>query len=446
MTDRTSGENNSSSSDLTYQFVKIGGGVLLFLFVFYLSFHLKMENAPDEYMRYDIPRWILNHGKLPVGDEPELRNPTWGFSYGFSPYLPSMISVLFMAVVSCFTTDEAALVVAARFVSVCSCTAMWFVCCAIGERLLKKRSSAISFASLCCMLPQYIFVSSYLNNDAFGVMICTVVFYLWVRGDQDGWSIKNCVLLAAALSALVLTYYFDYAFVLCSVIFFFTSIHKQQFSKGQVRQRTELIVGIVLIFAGWFFIRNAVLHEGDFLGHQTMLELGEQYAEDPYKPSHFQTMAEQGISFKEAFINTGWFLTSIISFIGVFGYMSVVMSPRAYLTYGSVILVLLLLFAAQYFVRKKKPTILFWCLLLCALIPIGLSMYYSYYSDFQPQGRYFLSALSPVMFVSAFGADYWTDRWQRRFPPARYLPVLLSGFAFSFGIYAVVGYLIPRCC
>lgn len=41
--------------------------------------HLLQSMAPDEAMRSDVPFWIVNHGKLPIGNEKDIINPTWGF-------------------------------------------------------------------------------------------------------------------------------------------------------------------------------------------------------------------------------------------------------------------------------------------------------------------------------------------------------------------------------
>ena len=81
------------------------GTLILFLFLFYCSTKLCMNVAPDEYMRYDIPLFIYNHSYLPKGDEKEILNAIWGFSYGFTPYLPSIISFFFMKIASIFTTS-----------------------------------------------------------------------------------------------------------------------------------------------------------------------------------------------------------------------------------------------------------------------------------------------------------------------------------------------------
>ena len=55
--------------------------------------------------------------------------------------------------------------------------------------------------------------------------------------------------------------------------------------KKEILKKFVLILGIAFLVGGWFFIRNAVIHDGDILGRETIAEQGELYAEDEYKPS-----------------------------------------------------------------------------------------------------------------------------------------------------------------
>ena len=86
-------------------------GILVLLFGFYVVWAVTQpyNSAPDEYMRYQIPEFIYQHGALPHGGDPSIRNPIWGISYGFTPILSYIISAGFMKVTSLFTTDPFAL-------------------------------------------------------------------------------------------------------------------------------------------------------------------------------------------------------------------------------------------------------------------------------------------------------------------------------------------------
>ena len=53
----------------------------------------------------------------------------------------------------------------------------------------------------------------------------------------------------------------------------------------------------VLILAAWWFIRNAILYDGDFLGMNASSVCAEKYAKPAYKPSQKQTPQMAGYTF-----------------------------------------------------------------------------------------------------------------------------------------------------
>ena len=91
---------------------------VLLVFVFYLSWALAapFDASPDESMRYQIVEFIVKHGTLPDGRDPEIRNANWGISYAFNPILPYMAGAVFAKVVQVFTDSFRATVIAARMV------------------------------------------------------------------------------------------------------------------------------------------------------------------------------------------------------------------------------------------------------------------------------------------------------------------------------------------
>ena len=74
----------------------------VFVFCAYWAHLLPLDAGPDEKMRYDIPMYIYEHGRLPHGGDPSIRNPIWGTSYAFLPILSYIISALFMKIMSIF--------------------------------------------------------------------------------------------------------------------------------------------------------------------------------------------------------------------------------------------------------------------------------------------------------------------------------------------------------
>lgn len=208
------------------------GTLILFLFLFYCSTKLCMNVAPDEYMRYDIPLFIYNHSYLPKGDEKEILNAIWGFSYGFTPYLPSIISFFFMKIASIFTTTPVHLLIAARLTSVLAGALTFFVCCKIGEEIFNHKMTIYLFAIFVSLLPQFMYLSLYLNNDSFSIFATALIVYGWIKGIKTNWNCKWCIFLGVAIGLCALTYYNAYGFILCSIIVYCMSSYKLNYEKN----------------------------------------------------------------------------------------------------------------------------------------------------------------------------------------------------------------------
>lgn len=69
---------------------------LLLVFGIYLAWACSQRHnfSPDEGMRSRIVQYIYEHGKLPHGGDPEIRDEDWGISYAFNPILSYMISAV----------------------------------------------------------------------------------------------------------------------------------------------------------------------------------------------------------------------------------------------------------------------------------------------------------------------------------------------------------------
>ena len=187
-----------------------------FCICFGTSIFLKTEHAPDEAMRMLIPEYIVSHHTLPNGMEESVRHPLWGFSYALYPYLTAIISSVFMAITSLFTKSAAALLTAARLTSVLSGTGTLIVVFLIGEELFERRESALLGGIFVGFLPQFVFLSCYVNNDSFAVFTVALIIYFWIRGMKSAFCKKDCIGLGAGCGLCALSYYNAYAYLLCT--------------------------------------------------------------------------------------------------------------------------------------------------------------------------------------------------------------------------------------
>lgn len=407
-----------------------------FLFYFVMSLLIPIEHCPDEYMRLDIPLWIFKNHRLPVGNETELINPIWGYSYAFSPYLPSILSVFCMHIYSFFGGIEQKLYLSARFVSVFSGTGTVFLCLLIGKEIFKRAETKYLFAVLVGFLPQFFFLSTYHNNDSFSVFCTALIFLAWVRGIKNHWNLSSCVLLGVGTSLEALTYYFAYGWILCSVLLAVFSVFKDDkiTSKAMfIASRSGVIFLIFGILALWYFARNFVIYEGDIFGMNTSAQCAEEYALEGFKPSMHKTLKLSGKSFISILIDIKWFFTTVRSFICVFGYMKFYTKNCIYLVY---ILIFMTGIASLFIHKSKEKTnmqkrLLHITLVLCIVIPYFISLYHSWAIDWEPQGRYVISALLPLMYFVSLGYERMAGRiegvWQ-----GKIIPVLITIYVFLF--------------
>ena len=431
-------------------YIEIGFCVLVFVLLLVWMGVQPFETSPDEAMRYDVIKFMFNHGTLPHGGEAEIRNEIWGISYAFHPYLSGILSAVFMKITSIFTTDSTALLWAARMVNVFLGVGTTFLSLRIGKRLFSGGARWL-FTALVSLLPGAFFLFTYLNNDGLAIFTTALIILMWARSMQDGWSLKTCIGLAIGISLCALAYYNAYGIILCSIIFFVTTVlmcREKKFDWQFLLSRGAIITGIILVLAGWWFVRTYIIYDGDFLGMKISDSYAQQHAIEALKPSNRATMQSTGRSIIDMFfyVHEGWrhnwVVTVVTSFIGMFGYMAIDMPftlTKVYVAFLGTGLIGILLGAQAGFFNLRRETIgqriepsengkiitrtirqnklwrkenIFrWCMLIAVVIPTVLLVYYSYTSDLQAQGRYLMSALIPLMYLVVWGYQKLLERF-----------------------------------
>lgn len=382
-----------------------------FCIYFSLSCCLPVSKAPDEIMRYDVSSYILEHHRLPVGYDEELINELWGFSYAFTPYLPSLLAAGIMAIVSIFSNDFVILLIAARFLNVIAATGCVWLGFKIGAKLFPEFENRLLYAIFIGFLPQFAFLAAYHNNDVFAVFTSMLILYGWLYGKERRWDIRSCLFLGFGISLCALTYYNAYAWILCSIIYCCGTVIRDSNieNKKKFLIKHGLIITLtVMVLAGWFFVRNALLYEGDFLGISTQKACGEIYAVDALKPSNRPTWANQGKSVLNMLTETEWISYSVKSFFACFGALDIWVSAKYYLCYGLVMCIAAAGFACGAVENRGKTgnRLLYVCCVICIIAPAILSVYNSYSSDYQAQGRYLMPALPALMICVVKGYQW----------------------------------------
>lgn len=419
---------------------------LLFVGSIYLwiAIQLSPNSGPDEYMRYNLTYWIYKHGTLPIGNEKALIDSVWGVSYGYTPYLPSVISAVFMKIVVFITGDVTKLLLVARMTSVLSGVGVFCFAVKTGKLFFERIINSYLFAFLIALIPQFIFLCGYHNNDTMALMACMMILYSWFEGTKKHWGIKQTIMLAVAISICMLCYYNAYGYILCSILVCMVSVFRDSTIKAKWKfllGRVIIVFCVVMLLAGWVFVRNAIIYDGDFIGFNASRECSEKYAQEQFKPSNRNTLANNGESIMEVIESEDWKENTVKSSIGIFGYMTIRMLEREYMRY-------ILIFAVgwflsiQYFMKNRDKRIWIIPFLLAIVIPIFLSMYYSYANDFQPQGRYSFPCVPILALLSAGGYECFmkdNEKWNRRINITMILLIIFSA------VYLVGKYIVPNC-
>ena len=252
-----------------------------FLLLTAWAFMQPLGAGPDEKMRYMVAQYLHKHpGKLPLGDDPAIRDATWGISYAYYPILSYMVSAIFMGIAGLFHASADGLLHAARMADVLFVTgSVYFVVKASGK--LFPKEGRWLFAALAGFMPQALFLGTYVNTDSLALLSMGIILYSWSCYLEEGdWSFKNSILLAVGMAVCALSYYNAY---------------------------------------------------GDFIGRKACAECAEKYAAIDYRPSRYPTPEKLKWTWKDILLyqdpgwNHNWLLTVLVSFIGTFGLMQIYM-------------------------------------------------------------------------------------------------------------------------
>lgn len=460
------------------------GIFLSVVFVFLMGWMViqPLNASPDESMRYQIIDYIVRHGTIPDGRDPEIRHELWGISYAFNPILAYMFMAIPAKLVSLFGGSAHAILLASRMVNVCFGTGMAYLVFRIGEMLFEGKERW-TFTCLVTFLPGLLFVHSYVNNDSMALFSTAWIVYTWVRSMREGWSVKICIHLACAISMCGLSYYNAYGFVLCSILFFGSTI---LFCKDQEKRvsflfrRGFLISAIVLLLIGWWFIRNGILYDGDILGWNISTEYAEKYAIEELKPSNRITPGSLNMGLWAMIIwvpggwDHNWLITVAVSFIGTFGFMKIfmpyVLSKMYILCYFLGMADVMTAFRQTFSPRvshmeityekqdthtiicKKfykqdsviKKNVFHLCMLLAMVIPFILLLSYAYNNDFQAQGRYILPMVIPFMYFVTYGYKNLLERWVKKEKIRDIVYIVISILSFIGALYTYFAVFMPN--
>ena len=291
------------------------------------------------------------------------------------------------------------------------------------------RALASAVTAIVAFNPQFLFISSAVNNDVIAGLFGSILLWLGVTIIRYGLTTRRSILLALAY-AFALMAKFSLAFALPLVelallITIWPRAGRERDWRSFVKANLFIVVAVALI-AGWWFVRNLQLY-GEPTGVRVMNEMWG--ARNPTE--------SVGLAISE--IPYAW-----SSFWGRFGYGQVPLPDALYTGALIVSLVglvgLVIAFARKQFdrVQLKQLALVIFSALLFAAALFG----YMLTSTAGAMGRFYFPSLSAFGLLLALG---WTTLFTLRMTRystlvARYaIPIA----AFAFALVAFFGYFIP---
>lgn len=434
--------------------------------------------GPDEINRFRIVRFIYENGYLPKGDDPAVLIPGYGGSYAFQPMLTYILEGFLLRAVNLFTDRFDVLLIAARMVNVFFGMAAAVLTRRLSKLLFPEKMTQWLFSCLVVFLPQSLFLHTYINTDSCAVLSVILMFTAVLDGMKNGFTRSLCIQTAAGVILCALSYYNAYGAVVVTAVLF-VSCFAGMVSAGTImRDGTAspvdryymewkpmlcaglFITALFLLGAGWWFIRNAVLYHGDFLGMNARNLCVASTCTPDFHPLLRQTYQNQGVGVFAMVFGTDYFTLLVRSFVAMFGPMNLPTHYYIYEIYYRVFAVGLLACALPighglYLTWQEKNRRFFFngCMALACVIPIFLCVYYSYTWDFQPQGRYLMPMLPAFMYFVTLGLrktgfllQELADKIKCR-SLAEKIPAIFSGLLIFFTaaalIYSVFRIVVP---
>jgi 4-amino-4-deoxy-L-arabinose transferase-like glycosyltransferase len=339
--------------------------------------------SPDELSHLTYLNGIADHLRLPPAGEPERQQPPLYYLLG--------------AIVAKVSGDDARLI---RLVSVVLGVLTILVVYAVGRRLFPSRPLlAVGAAALVGLLPEAQYLAGAVNDDNLAWLAGALLVLAGVVAMQSVRLTPRLALgvgFAVALAVLAK----ETVWTLAALLLVLVAV---RFARQlRATERAALILPVV-VFAGWWFVRNAVVFGS------------------PLPPLHPITSQRQ--VFDSLAQVRGYLAATAVSLVGMYGNgahfvaISVLgLRPLPSAVAGAVIAVVTVAACVavvrswpHWDTRRRQVAMM---LLVVVLVAVAQSALNSATFDLQPQARYLLVAVAAAAPITA-----WTLAWRRHAGP-----------------------------
>ena len=221
----------------------------------------------------------------------------------------------------------------------------------------EERVLPVCAAAFVAFTPQFLFISTAINNDMAVTAFSTLALWLLIGGVRRGYSLSRAGLLGAAIGLAALSKVSGLALLPFALLVVGLQTWQGPAASRSGRHwrsaatRCAVVLLTALVVGGWWYVRNALLYR-DLLGVQTHFETPWRHAE----PLPFRSLRSQlpGVA---------------LSFWAAFGMGNIQLPGVVYLFVGSVVVLAaagLAVWAAAGWRAKRQPGPRAWSLALLA--------------------------------------------------------------------------------
>lgn len=365
----------------------------VFIVYIFWSFLLPFNQGPDEYMRNEVIKGMIQLKRIVIVGDIDVYYGPWGFNYSYLlSNLPYIMAMLLNELVDKILSIP--IYWYGRIISLLCGYYANILFYKLLRLIFDKKENNIELL-IFAFWPQVVFMYIYTNADSISIMLSVGLMYYTMLGLKTNWSKDILIKLSIIVGFSILSYYYLYSVILGMFVVFFIDFTRKKTELKRLIIPTCIVVLIVFPF----ILRNYILYK-DVFGLNTIKKIGEQLAIEDLKPSLRNTYYFQGKTILSLILGKEWLLSTLKSYIGGVGYMEHFLPETFYWLYLAIVgMSTVNLKKLFIFLKRKKMIIYFIGILLSIIINIILFIHYNYYSDYQPQGRYLLSSAPGVILI-----------------------------------------------
>lgn len=321
------------------------------------------NGGPDEPMHISVSRYIADNLRWPHWDAEELQRYDNGTSYATSSSFSYWIDGLLLRL--CGRSRLSALLFFLGYLVL----AVWCF----------RRSTIAGLFAVAAITPQFLFVCSYLNSDAWTAIVALTLGFAVSRFQREPTRRSSILFLFAAAGACISCRFHMWPMGFLA----FMWVLLPRLRKLAVERPRQTLAGLALgvAIASWWPLTSYFANDGDIIGFEAQRRSVEGFGR-PNLPPLSRPWNEIHL--------TEYTLLTAKSFYGAWGWANFMLGWGWYLAAAIIGLPLL-----AYFWWQRRS--LFALQLLLPVVNFALMLIYSTQYDYQWQGRY----LFPWYFLSA---------------------------------------------